>query len=524
VLSELLPVKATFAPGDPIEIEVRGVTEAALWHLERKIAEASSRDGVVRFDPQPEGGYGVEGAGVRTAVDVLSEPLSRPRYGFVSDYSPGREVAGVSDAVRRLHLNAVQFYDWMYRHASLLPPQNEFEDPLGRRLSLDTVRRLAAAVRAAGSLPLGYAAVYAAGRDEWPAWAEDGLYRADGTPWTLGDDFLWNVDPSSERWLQHLAADLEAARVAVGFAGFHLDQYGAPKRALRRDGAEVDLAVAFPVLIDRLADELPEARLIFNNVNDFPTWATAGARQHAVYIEVWPPHERLGHLAELVRKARALAPGKGVVLAAYLSVYSGDDEAVASAAERLQLATVFSHGGSCLLHGEEDAVITEAYYVRHGRVTAPSLAAACAYYDFAVRYGDLLFDARGVDVTRTELGGVNEELRIEAPVPVSTDCAAGVLWARAIRSPRGLILSLIDLSQQTDDLWDAPKQPSRPLAGVRLAVERSRSIAPPFRFAAPEDSPALQTLRSVPSGRYDAVEVPPFRTWALVWVCDEESA
>lgn len=524
MLTELLPAKATFAPGEPIEVEARGVTYAALWHLERKVAEAPAHGGVVRFDPQPEGGYGVEAIGARTAVDVLSEPLSRPRYGFVSDYAPGRETAGVCDGVRRLHLNAVQFYDWMYRHANLLPPQEDFEDSLGRRLSLDTVRRLAADVRAAGALPLGYAAVYAAGRDEWPAWADDGLYRSDGTPWTLGDDFLWNVDPSSERWLRHFADELERARAAVGFAGFHLDQYGAPKRALRRDGSEVDLAAAFPALIDRLADELPGARLIFNNVNDFPTWTTATARQHAVYVEVWPPHDRLDHLAELVSKARALAPGKGVVLAAYLSVYADDDEAAASAAERLQLATVFSHGGSCLLHGEEDAVLTEAYYVRHGRATAASLTAACAYYDFAVRYGDLLFDARGVDVTRTEIGGVNQELEIAAPAPVSTDCAPGVLWVRAIRSPRGLLISLIDLSGQTDDRWDAPKQPSQPLAGVRLTVERSGSAAPTFRFAAPEDSPALQTLRSESSGRYDAVEVPPFHTWALVWVREEERA
>ena len=119
------------------------------------------------------------------------------------------------------------------------------------------------------------------------------------------------MDPSSERWLQHFAADLEAARAAVGFAGFHLDQYGAPKRALRRDGSEVDLAAVFPALIDRLADELAGAQLVFNNVNDFPTWATAAARQHAVYIEVWPPHERLGHLAELVARRVRSRPARG---------------------------------------------------------------------------------------------------------------------------------------------------------------------------------------------------------------------
>jgi dextranase len=520
---ELLPTKASFSPGDPVTVEVRDAERpltVSLWHLDRKVDEVEVRDGVASFPAQAEGGYGVETRGAATALDVLADPLSRPRYGFVSHYETGRDTDGVSDNVRRLHLNAIQFYDWMYRHARLLPPADEFEDALGRPISLDTVRRLAAAVTAAGSLPLAYAAVYAAGRDEWPEWEADGLYRGDGTPWTLGEDFLWNVDPTSERWLAHFAGELRAT-LELGFAGFHLDQYGAPKRALRRDGTEVDLAQAFPALIGRLATELPGARLIFNNVNDFPVWTTARAPQDAVYVEVWPPHERLGHLAGLVEQARALAPGKGVILAAYLSAYNGD-EAAAGAAERLQLATVYSHGGTVLLHGEEDAALTEAYYVRHKRLGADSLEATRRTYDFVVRYGDLLFDSEAVDVTRTEIGGVNEEVRVEASVPVSTDSEPGALWVRAIRGPRGLVVSLIDLSPQEDDRWDAGKQVGRPLAGVRVAVERAHRSAPAFHFADPDDSPALRPLEATATARHDVVELPAFRTWALVWVHEQE--
>ena len=133
---------------------------------------------------------------------------------------------------------------------------------------------------------------------------------------------------------QHFAADLRSAVSEAGFAGFHLDQYGAPKRALRADGTEVDLAAAFPALIDHLAGELPDARLIFNNVNDFPTWSTADANQAAIYIEVWSPHERLTDLARLAEKAHALAPEQSVILAAYLSVYAqGGDETAACAAQ-----------------------------------------------------------------------------------------------------------------------------------------------------------------------------------------------
>ena len=102
----------------------------------------------------------------------------------------------------------------------------------GQTISLDTVRRLAGAIGAAGSLPMAYAAVYAVGKEAWPEWQGEGLYRADGTPWMLGD-FLWNVDPSAERWIAHFVEDLRSALDAVEFKGFHLDQYGGTASQVR---------------------------------------------------------------------------------------------------------------------------------------------------------------------------------------------------------------------------------------------------------------------------------------------------
>ncbi|NUT55127.1 MAG: hypothetical protein HOQ03_03985 [Thermoleophilia bacterium] len=516
---ELLPAKATFAPGDSIEVDVVGAVEAVeveLWHLDRRLAVSLAAPGEpARFPPQPEGGYGVVTAGATGALDVLADPLSRPRYGFVSHYEAGRDVAGVAEQVRRLHLNAVQFYDWMYRHARLLPPQDEFADALGREISLPTVRELVGAVRRAGSLPLGYAAVYAVGADERAQWSETELSHRDGTPWTLGDDFLWIVDPTDERWLRYFADELREAVARVGFAGFHLDQYGAPKEALRPDGRVVDLAEGFPRVIDRMAAALPDARLIFNNVNDFPTETTARADQAAVYIEVWPPHDELAHLAGLVSKARLLAPDKPVIVAAYLSQFSGD-AATAAAAERLLLATVFSHGATVLLHGEERAVLTDPYYVRHAEVDDATLATTRSYYDFAVRYGDLLFDPAATDVTRTHIAPETQEVQVHAPAPVATDCVPGSVWARVIRTRRGLLVSLIDLSGQADALWRTPKRPPLPLAGVEVAVEWAGSAS--FAFAAPESSPPLMPLAPERRGRHDVVRLPPFTTWGLLWI------
>ena len=523
-MSELLPTKATFAPDEPIEIEVRGSggpESLSLTWLDATVETVDLLPGerLARFSPQAEGGYGVDGGGLHTAVDVLADPLARARYGFVADFTAGREVSGVIDNVRRLHLNAIQFYDWMYRHAQLLPPEgDEFVDALGRPLSLATVRLLAEELTQAGSLPLGYAAVYAAGKEEWPTWETDGLYRANGQPWTLGEDFLWNVDPTSERWQAHFAGDLRTAAANVGFAGFHLDQYGAPKYALRSDGTRVDLAEAFPALITRLADELPSSRLIFNNVNDFPTWSTARAPQAAVYIEVWSPHERLLDIVRLVNKARSYAPDKSVILAAYLSVYAGDEREGAHEAQRLLLATAFSHGATVLLHGEEHDVLTEAYYVRHAQLTTDEDESTRRYYDFAVRYGDLLFDRQAIDVTDTHFGGVNEEVRIDTDRPVCSQPQPGALWARICRLPGGLLVSLIDLSGQDDDRWDAPKRPAQTLSNLRLSLERSTRSAERFLFADPDDQPALIELPVESDGRYDTVTLPSFSTWALVWI------
>jgi len=516
-VTELLPVQASFAIGDEVTVEARGLDvplTVSLWRLADEVArvEVTPQRPTASFGPLEPGGYGVEAAdGATTALDVLRRPLERLRYGFVSEFTPGRDSNAVADNVRRLHLNAVQFYDWMYRHAELLPPQDEFGDALGRVVSLATVERLAGAVRGAGSLPLGYAAVYATGTGELPRWADEQLLHPDGSPWMLAD-FLWIVDPSSRPWLEHLTANLCASAQRVGFAGFHLDQYGAPKHARRRDGRVVDLASAFVTLIEHLRSELPDAALIFNNVNDFPTEATAAAPQDATYIEPWSPHDELHDLAWLVRKAAAAAPGRPVVLAAYLSAYDGTE--AAHDALRLELASVLSNGATCLLFGEEDAILVDPYYVRHRRLDDPGLAIAKAYLDFTVRYGDLLFEPTAADVTRTHAGGINEEVAV---------VGGEGIWARVIETERRRVVSLVDLAGQEDRRWDALKQPIALRTGVGVAFERVHDGR--YFFASPESSPHSVQLRPRRERWHDVVDVPPFTCWALVWAdADMESS
>lgn len=522
---EAIPLRTTFAPGSELAIELRGIRSPAtvrLRRLGRVVAEArADGDGVVTLPPQPEGGYAVEaladdGKTAATALDVLADAMERPRYGFVSEFEEGRDAAPAAEYARRLHLNVIQFYDWMYRHAQLLPPAERYEDALGRRLSLETVRGLASAFRDVGSLPLGYAAVYAVGREARDRWNAAALLRPDGSPWTLGDDFLWLVDPSDARWLETYSEQLRETQAKIGFAGFHLDQYGWPKRALRGDGNEIDLASAFVTLITHVRGAAPDARLIFNNVNDFPTWATTHAPQDAVYIEVWPPHDDLGHLAELIARARLIAGEKPVILAAYLSAFGNADEESALAAARLVMATIFSHGGFHLLAGEAGAVLTDPYYPNHHQLSPQGADVLRPWYDHVVAFGDLLFDREAVDVTKTHVLGVNEEIKIEAPLPVSVDPRPGCLWARVIETRSGTVVHLVNLGQQDELAWDHPKRPPQPAADVRVAFLRTGQSSPEFLFASPDGTPGGELLPAEWHQGYDVVRLPPFPVWALI--------
>ena len=219
---ELLPTKATFAPGEPIVIEVRGDTVAScrLWHLDRLVAKVAVAEGepLRRFAPQPEGGYGVEGDGAAHGARRARGPALPPALRLRLATTRPAGVEGVADNVRRLHLNAVQFYDWMYRHAQLLPPAGRFEDALGRELSLDTVAAARAAVGGAARCRSATRRSTRSGGRSGPTGRRRPL-RPDGTPWMLGD-FLWNVDPTNERWVAHFIGDLRAALDRSGSPAF----------------------------------------------------------------------------------------------------------------------------------------------------------------------------------------------------------------------------------------------------------------------------------------------------------------
>jgi dextranase len=521
---ELIPDRATYAPGDEIVIELSSPLSAAaeltVFRLQAVVQTVSVPAGAqeVRLGMCEPGGYGVRLWQAASAFDVLGSPFERPRYGFVVRLTDDVNVAAVTRNFRRNHLNLAQLYDWGYRHSQLMPPTDQYVDPLGQVRDIAVVNRMSLELRAAGALALGYSAVYAIGHDETDAWRDSLLLRPDGAAYRLGADFLVLVDPGEPAWLAHYLEQLAVVVAKTELAGFHLDQYGWPKFAHRADGTRVDLAEAYPRMLAAVRERLPDVPFMFNNVNDFPTYATATAPQDA--------HSTLQDLGALATTARALRPEHPPILSAYLSCYA-DDEGRANVAASLVMATAWSHGASHLLLGEDGNVLTAPYYPDNHRLEASSAVFFARWYDFQVRYGDLFYDQAQVDVTEFFTGGINNDL-VFSGATFSTKAHAGSVWTRVVRTSHGLVVHLVNLVGQTDTLWDAGKNDVQRQSGICVTVA---PVAPDARiWFADVDAPDMRELQPSASGetiQLDALsasqssvrfDLPDVGAWAILLI------
>lgn len=530
---DILPTKASYLLEEPVAVELRlpdtGSGTVTVWHLGKQVqTHTGCRTGILTLDPLDPGSYGVEVTSAnsiaRTAVEVCADQRQRLRYGFVASYAPDKDLVPVAELVRRLHLNGVQFYDWAYRHADLLGGGTDYTDALSQPVSLATVKNTVSAVQAAGSRALGYAAVYAVGPEDWQNWKKHAMLTPEGEPFALGD-FLFLLDPAAQPWLAHFTKDLANATAAVGFDGFHLDQYGYPKRAATPDGTAVDVAESFVRLIAGVRDALPASHLVFNNVNDFPTWRTASAPQDAVYIEVWPPHTTLGSLADVVNRAKAARREQPIAIAAYQHVYAKAEQQAADRAAALTMATLFSHGATQLLAGEADRVLVDPYYVRNHAVNRETQRFLARWYDFLVEHDELLMDPSICDVTGSYVGSYNDDLDVSyEAAPVTESAVAGSVWRRVTSVPGGLVVHLINLMGQADTEWDEPRAlPESPGPGL-LRVRLTRGTVPRIRYADPDLQSRLVDVPVELHGNYATAVIPAPHLWQVVYVTETDAA
>jgi dextranase len=458
------PTRAFFRPGEPIGLLVNStipletLITADIYHLGDLITKWSVQmngsQAIITGNVPSETRRGylvrvrLEDQVASTAFDVLDHWTQAPRYGFLYDFSADRtesDIEATFDYLLPFHVNGLQFYDWQYRHDTLLPPTDEYSDPLGRHLSLNTVRALITAAHRYGMAAMPYTAIYAAS----PQFAEThlpwALYDADHQPFDFASGFLKIMNPDSG-WRAHFIEECRKVLAALPFDGIHVDQYGEPQTGFDVDGKTVDLPNSFAELLTELRRAVGlQKDVLFNLVHNWPVSAIANVPLNFWYSELWPPNTTLTHLWQTLRDNHKLNP-RPAVLAVYIRP---DWEETICAANSVILAS----GGTQIIHGDHGRYLSDPYFPKAG-IPSPSLTHRLRQLaDFAVAYEEALVfaeDATDDWLPLLQLEGIADE--------------PGQVIVRA--AGNNLYISLLNVSGQ----WNTELSAPQPLKNVRLTI------------------------------------------------------
>jgi dextranase len=394
-------------------------------------------------------------------VTIGQHQGSRPVMGFVTSYDLA-SCDAVLSWLRALRCTVVQAYDWMASYSVPLPPGERWRDPLGRPVERASLTALAAGLASGGAVLQAYAPASAAD----PGWAAEHpqlrLYRNDGQPQRLGD-LLEITNPASEAWQAHWITEYRRALAAIGFRSLHVDTYGYPRAAADLAGRSVRLPHAFEEFLRAVAAAFPAELVSFNQVNGVPAALPLSSPRRMRYVEVWPPNHSWRHLEGLIARS-STAAGDAVVLALYPPVWA-DDRAGALRTVLLSAAVATVLGASMLVFGDKEGALKDPYYPRYERLTAPEASATLEWHRFGLRHRDLF--TGGLDTSWLDIGDENGAVTVRSSAPVAPEPAGGGLFARIVRSPSVLAVSILDLSGSAAGRWDQPSgPPSVPSATV----------------------------------------------------------
>ena len=521
----ITPDKAFYHPGEPVVLTVQtplgSRVEARISHLTDDVITLSAplENGAASLTWTPPAvapvGYGIDVtvfdaddspiASTSSAFDVLERWIQAPRYGFLSEFTPGRENAAETMALlMRYHVNGLQFYDWQYRHDTLMPTSEPYEDILGRRLSLVAVESLIAAAHARSIAAMPYSAIYGASPAFYNAHPNWAMFESAGKPFDFANGLLMIMDPTpGSPWADHLLNE-------TAFDGIHIDQYGAPMRGYNAAGESVHLDQSFPAFINATADVVDELRgeegvTIFNLVRNWPVTTVAPSNQDAVYIEVWDPYRHFMDLSRIVTNAQALSGGKPVIIAAYIhpdSVYNA----------RLANALIFASGGYQLELGEPNGVLADPYFPLYGLMDEAALETKRAYYDFLVRYENVL--ALGTADATPERAAALTIDGVETGTRRSRDRVAVIVRAGENRET----FSLVNLMGIDGDLWDVPlTHGPTPLHDLPVSINVEHPVTRVW-LASPDADPAARPLDFTTGENAISFTVPDLAYWSMIVV------
>lgn len=475
----------------------------------------------------PNRGYGltveIDDEMVITAFESYDAWTTVPRYAFLSDFAPDDiNNERYLDTLLKLHINVVQYYDWMYQHNDLIAKEEPFIDLMGRQLSQKVVKEKVKTCKLAGIKNIAYGAIYGASNEFYEDHKEWAFYNDNEEPIRFIDVFTIMNFTNESSWRNHLINEYKKAIREIGFDGIHMDTYGYPKVAKDYQGNVIRLDEHFSSLINEVKKELETdnlaSDLIFNNVGAWPINKTYHAKQSALYIEIWDPFTTYNNLMDLIKYVKTLTTNKQLIIAAYLKPYFKANCVGALSAHKLLSAVIYATGASHLIMGEAQKVLRTGYYCDYGELNDSDFNEIRKYYDFNAMYGEILYDSELIDVSFTHAKGDNIEYKF-LNVKWSPTATGGNVLTIIKEKDKQKVIHLINMTSSISIEWNIEQPDQNVIKNIEVVFITLSDIENIYIC-----SPDLQVIsksvefqsEKVNNGNKITIKIDKLRYWSMI--------
>ena len=464
-----------------------------------------------------------------SAVDVSSDWSKFPRYGYVSQFGAALDAYNTVWQLKNYHLNALQFYDWQWKHHVPYNPSNTWPDIANRTISRATVTNFIAAAHNYGLLAMNYNSYGMAYSN----------YLSDGSGVTLAMGIystataslanqynyllpgswatprLYQMNNRDTNWQNFIYSQEQTVFTNFAFDGWHIDTVG-QHTAYDAAGNLFTLDDYNPDFINKAKAALGK-RMTFNTVDAVGENQVAqSANVDVLYSELWAGNGNYVDFKTRVDNARSYG-SKAPVFPAYMN-YNKTSGNFNDAGIRLADAAIFACGASHLEIGDDTQMLRTEYFPENTvKMSAALKSTLRVYYDFLVGYQNLLREGTVSANYGASITGVT----------TSTNGSAGSVWLISRKNLGNNLLQLINLLNNTSASWrDTNGTYAAPSTQTNLAVKMyySGTIgAGKLWWASPDTNSGAATQLTFTNssdggGSFVTFTVPSLQYWDMVWL------
>lgn len=504
---EVNPLSVHVPEGGSLEVKLLDPFGVVCWQTKSTAAgdqtlsvKAPSEEGgyLIRAEAKKDGRVVAKGEAVLSVVANIADDL---RYGFYATYRDhAGDYAAKADMFARLHVNAVEYYDYFPAHGAYAPRETSYKfEPFGVPIDGRDIQKKIESGHARNILSLAYVASYAASGSVYRQ-CPDPMTDSRGVPKIFNGAIMpedeadrdkkpkwfWIMDiAKGSAWHKHIMGDFTKALDdspddLVSFDGFELDTYGDDantrfyaKGSPRNGDLLRDVLRDFVGEVRDLTHHIkPHGLVSFNSVNEFAIDNMLDVTDF-LFLEIWRGHaDSLESLADICRAHRQARRAR-VVLKVYPADMDPEQKTWPVSSLRRILGATMTGAGSLMAVGEPDEkagtmhALRSLYYPDHQALSEDQEKAIGDYYRMdALLYG--LTHGRGV---------YNAEIPVEAK-----NC-----FARSYAVPAKHVVVVQLLRAGKEKRWSVPVFDSAPEHGLAVVLDLPAGTAPKQVFFASPD-------------------------------------